>query len=256
MRILIVNDDGIDAPGLKALVDQFKDKHEVYVVAPMHQQSGMSHSTTYFLHDLIAVPRTMDGAKEAWAITGTPADCVYVGLNELVKKPDIVISGINNGSNTSTDALYSGTLGAASEALINEIPAMAVSLCSYTSTDFACSAELAEKYLPLYLKDPDRTKYVFSINIPDLPRKDIKGVRVTHFDGLISYARPMQRTVLEDGSISFHSENGPTAWKNEGYDPEGDVTATKEGYVSITPIGLDMVRHEKLEELKKLVKES
>lgn len=244
MRILIANDDGIDAPGILALVQEFSRDHELYIAAPAEQQSAMSHSVTYFHTDLTAEKRSIPGTVRAWAINGTPADCVYLGINELMEEaPDLVISGINLGPNTATDALYSGTLGAASEALISEVPAIAVSLCSYTSNDYAYAAKACRKYMDLYLHDPDRLKYLLSINVPAIPENEIKGARVTHFDGIIDYRRPMEKTVHSDGTVSFHSVNGPSSWKNDGYDPYGDVTAVREGYVSLTPVGFDMVCH-------------
>ena len=255
MRILIANDDGIDTPGILALVQEFSRDHELYIAAPALQQSAMSHSVIYFRTDLTAEERTIPGTIKAWAINGTPADCVYLGINELMDKtPDLVISGINLGPNMATDALYSGTLGAASEALISEVPAIAVSLCSYTSNDYACAARACRTYMGVYLNDPNRLNYLLSINVPAIPEDEIKGARVTHFDGIIDYRRPMEKTVHSDGTISFHSINGPSSWKNGGYDPYGDVTAVKEGCVSLTPVGMDMVCHTAEKYLKGIVK--
>ncbi len=131
MRILITNDDGINAPGLAALAARFGKEHEVYVCAPEGQSSAASHSVLYFRKDLSVREAEIEGARQAWAADGTPADCVYLAVCGLLPElPDIILSGINKGWNVSTDCIYSGTAGAASEGMVLGFPAMAVSLAT------------------------------------------------------------------------------------------------------------------------------
>ncbi len=256
MKILLVNDDGIDAPGLRALADALS-AHELYVVAPSVQQSGAGHSMT-IQKDLTAQKREYKGAVSAYALSGTPADCVYVGLGYLLPvKPDVVISGINWGDNMSSDCISSGTVGAALEGILHDIPSMAVSVTWPQNGQFRYPAEIAAKLLPYYLNDPHCAKYVFNLNVPSGDPAKIRGLKVTRFDGIRVYH--FDYAIEKDGdTITFHMKpsylNPPankTMMHQEGT-LENDVTADKNGYITVTPVTWDMVKKDSVPDLKYL----
>lgn len=255
MKILLSNDDGIDAKGIKTLAKVLGKTHEVYVIAPVTQKSGFSHSVTYFYGDRKAWRRIdIEGAFEAYAVEGTPADCVYFGCyGFLEEKPDVVISGINHGPNLSTDALYSGTIGAAAEGLVAEIPSIAVSLCTHEEYDFTTAAEVVRDILPLFMQREDRLEYVLSINVPALPKEKIKGYKVTRFDGMRDYEKEV---FIEEGedSLILRCPNQPVRTKNQ-IGIEGDVSAVENGYISITPITMDWSSYAHIDALKDFEKQ-
>lgn len=253
MKILLTNDDGIDALGLQSVIHTLKGKNELYVAAPTQQRSGFSHSATYFMKDCMAYPKEIDGVKGAWAIDGTPADCAFVGSQILMdEKPDLIISGINHGENTATDCIYSGTIGAASEGLIFGIPAIAISLCSDTSKDFALSCKILEKMIPLYMEDKNKYQYVLNINLPDLKEEEVKGILVTSLDFSKEYQNILRKEVLEDGSIRCICENyGMEMNLPLGELPQTDAQAIQAGYISISPINHDICATKYLSDLKR-----
>ena len=238
MRILAVNDDGIDSEGIRELVRVLSKKYEVAVAAPDTQRSAASHSVSYFMHDLRAEKRAYPGTAEAWAISGTPADCVYAALNGLCAEDfDLVISGINNGPNFGTDVFYSGTVAAAEEATILGRPAMAVSLNS-PAVHYEDAASIVPELLEKYLNDPDCRNYTLNVNIPDLRRTDWKGILAASLDGIRAYGRPLTITDNPDGSKNLHCPNDTDlAIRNPAVC--GDITKIKEGYVTLTALSLD-----------------
>lgn len=238
MRILLVNDDGIDAPGIRALVEQLKDKNEVYVCAPASQRSGYSHGVTYFHGATHVQPRNIPGAVKAWAVDGTPADCSYLGIYELMdEKPDLLISGINQGQNMSADIVYSGTIGAACEGLIGHVPSIAVSWCSFTDTDFTTAAKVTQKAVDFFMNQSVHD-YVLSVNVPALPYEEIKGVKWAWPQPCRDFERPLARNYREDGSfdiITTEPISSDVILSLEGT----DLYEVSCGYVTLTPIGLD-----------------
>lgn len=179
-NFLLVNDDGFDSEGLRALADVLKELGKVYVCAPDTQQSGMSHSITLSTSFEIE-EREYPGAEKAWRVAGTPADCTKVGLQfckELGVDIDIVYSGINKGSNLGTDTLYSGTVGAAMEAAINGVRGVAVSVNDHNASHFETAAVLVRATLERVLTDLTPST-VLNINTPNLPPEKVSGVRVT-----------------------------------------------------------------------------
>lgn len=238
MKILLVNDDGINAPGILALVKQFAEKHEVYVCAPSSQRSGYSHGVTYFHGATHVQPVGIAGAVKAWAVDGTPADCSYLGIYELMdEKPDLLISGINQGQNMSADIVYSGTIGAACEGLIAHIPSIAMSWCSFTDTDFSIAAKVAEKAVVFFMEQPDHD-YVLSVNVPALPYEQIKGVKWAWPQACRDFERPLARNYREDGSFDVVTTEPLSA--DPILNQEGtDLYEVSSGYVTLTPIGLD-----------------
>ena len=178
-NILLVNDDGIDSEGLRALAEALAQKGRVYVCAPDTQQSGKSHSITLSTAFKI-IETDYPGAELAWRVLGTPADCTKVGLQFCRERGidiDIVYSGINKGSNLGTDTLYSGTVGAAMEASLAGIHAVAVSVNNHDASHFEAASKLAVDTMEQVLSDLP-ANVMLNINTPDLPPEEIKGVRV------------------------------------------------------------------------------
>ncbi|MBU0519438.1 5'/3'-nucleotidase SurE [bacterium] len=246
MRILLCNDDGIHAPGLKALVDEIQKIADVDVVAPAREQSAMGHAIT-MTDPLRAEEYYRNGDFFGWAASGTPADCVKLALFALFDQyPDMVISGINQGSNTGINTIYSGTVSAATEGRINGIPSFAISLTSYRSTNFGPAARFAAR-LTLKLKDLDLPKGVFlTVNVPDLPEEEIKGVKFTR-QGLAVYEEVYHRRTDPKGRTYFWLD-GERA--KEADDPSIDERAIRAGYISITPVHYDLTHYPSLDRLE------
>lgn len=250
MKILVANDDGIDAKGLQTLVKVLARNNEVYVVAPSTQKNAYSQSVTYFFGDKKAwVRNDIEGATKAWAVDGTPADCIYYGIYAFLHdKPDVVISGINHGQNLSTDVLYSGTVGAASEGLIAGIPSIATSLCTYEDYDFTTAALITEKVLYEHMKRKDKLNYVLSINVPALSLSQIKGIKVVGFDGIRDYSNKVTVTKQQDYLVLHHPHKQVGILNSIGM--QGDVTCVDNGYVTLTPITIDRTYYSYLNILK------
>lgn len=177
MRILVANDDGIEAEGIYQLAKSLSRKHEVVVVAPDVQRSAVAHSTVIFNPIITRKVKFRDLDIPAYSITGMPADCVRLGIFNLMgEKPDIVFSGINCGPNLGTDTLYSGTVGAAMEGNINHIRSVAISIMSHAPEHYETAAEFAP-VVAEWLKHNDLPEgTMLNVNVPDVPRDDIKGV--------------------------------------------------------------------------------
>ena len=253
MNILLSNDDGIDAPGIRALVEELKDEYTLFVSAPHNQCSAQSHHVNYFFADIYAEKREIEGVKEAWAVEGTPADAVYLGLNGLISEPiDLVISGINKGWNVSTDTIYSGTVQAAIEALINHVPAMAASQASFESDDFVDSAKVIHGLIPVYLAQENHHKYVFSVNIPYIPKEEMKGYKVKTFEKPWSYSNVSTIEKITEKRICFHTTPDLTRENGGLTNEEVDASNVRQGYIVITPIGVDSVHHYHMDKLKPL----
>lgn len=244
MNILVVNDDGIRAPGIRALVDALSKVADVYVCAPDGQRSAKSHSITLGERVLIQSVE-FPGAKAALQTSGTPADCTKIGLQFFAEEGiliDMVYSGMNLGSNLGWDTLYSGTVGAAAEAAMSGIHAVAVSVASHEATHFDAAGELAVSVLDkVYGKlEPS---VVLNINVPDLPKEEIKGVRIV----------PLGNRYYDD---QFHpAEGGGYCLSGEPADysqieHEVDVTAVHGGYATITPLQFDFTDRKNLQKIK------
>jgi len=246
MRVLLCNDDGIHAPGLAALAAEIKKIAQVTIVAPDREQSAVGHAIT--LTDPLRVNEYhKDGDFFGWAVSGTPADCVKIAICALLDaKPDLVISGINQGSNTGINTIYSGTVSAATEGRINDIPAFAISLTSYTYRDFSTAARFAAKFAPVYLHlDLPRGVFV-NVNVPALPESEIKGVKITR-QGQANYVEIFHRRFDPKGRVYFWMDGERTA---EEEDVNIDERAVKAGYISITPIHYDLTHYPTLEKLE------
>ena len=230
-RILAINDDGIQDVGLRKLVEAASRFGPVWVVAPDHECSGMSQRIS-ILENLVLKPCDFPVPVEgAWSLSGTPADCVQVALNGLLPvKPDFVISGMNNGHNTGMNIAYSGTIGAAMEALMHGIPAIAF------SNGYNGSFETAEAYLPLLLEDLMQTPLppneIWNVNFPGIPLEDCRGIQI---DRIVAPIHPFrvcfEREDLGNGSFSLRV--GGSHISAEEAPENSDVEAVLNGYVSV-----------------------
>ncbi len=242
LKILVANDDGIEARGLRELVDALTGRAgaEVYVFAPDGQRSAASHAIT--LRAPISVwPVPYEGAAAAFATDGTPSDCVAVGLKVLKGKGidvDLVFAGINHGSNVGTDTVYSGTVGAAMEGSIQGYPSVAVSVDSHKATHFEYACDLAVDTVRKTGGSWD-TDVMININTPDLPADEIKGVCYTVL-GEREYINDVREE--SEGEIMTFVYGGD-AVLYESEDNQYDVIAIENGYASITPLHRDMTAY-------------
>jgi 5'-nucleotidase len=246
MRILLTNDDGIHAPGIQALHQALCDEHQVMVVAPDRERSAVGHAIT--LHQPLRASRiTLNAHFQGFAVNGTPADCVKLGICEILEmRPDLVVSGINPGANVGINVNYSGTVAAAKEAALFGLPALAASVHSregrYFKDAARCVRDLAETVMRLGL--PRGT--FLNVNIPDIPYTGIAGIRVSRQgngvfpDIFEKRTDPRQRTYYWQGSDC------------QVFDPDPDIdgSALKANYISITPIKCDMTDYTALEQLQ------
>lgn len=241
MKIMLTNDDGVFAEGIRVLADALKTEHTLTVCAPERENSCVSRSMTLF-SPLRANRVSMRGLDTipAFAVNGTPVDCVRLGLGNLFPKPDVVVSGINIGPNIGTDVLYSGTVSAAQEATMLGIQAIAVSCCSFRPQHLETAA-YAAKWGVDYIKDhPLPWGKVLNINAPDLPIEEIKGVRLAP-TGIISYA--LKFIEREDPSgVPYYWP--PRGRKNEMINGKTDEELSQQGYITVTPLGYDLTDHE------------
>lgn len=238
--ILVTNDDGIHAGGIRALIDAVKHLGRVVVVAPDKPQSGMGHAIT-LNEPLRLKPSSLFGDIEAYACSGTPVDCVKLAKDKILHtKPDLCVSGINHGSNSSINIIYSGTMSAAMEAGIEGIPAVGFSLLNYAAdADFSAAAQyaaiIAEQILHVGL--PPAT--LLNVNIPDLPANEIQGIRI---------CRQAHAKWEEEYDERLDPHNRPYYWltgRFVNYDQgeDTDEWALTHGYVSVVPVQYDLTAH-------------
>ncbi|MEI7639954.1 MAG: 5'/3'-nucleotidase SurE [bacterium] len=252
-RILISNDDGIHAKGLKELYAALKGLGDITVIAPDEQRSGASHAIT--ITAAIKVKKVKFEDTEAIMVKGTPADCVKLGLDVFMKKkPDLVISGINHGPNTASNMIYSGTIGAATEAAVLGIPAIAASVYSYVEeTDFTYSKKIIREIAQRVLSGELRpARYgLLNLNIPYLPESKIKGVKVLPA-GTYDYDDHYVVTKTESGTFYFLEGMDKTVGKNRNAKGMNDAEAIEKGYVTLTPLHFDLTDYDFLKKLKRI----
>ena len=246
MRLLLVNDDGVFASGVYALAEQLKQKHTVAVVAPDSERSATGRSMTLDTPLRVERVKLLDLEDiDAYSVSGTPVDCARLGISTLFPNPDMVISGINMGHNLSTDILYSGTVGAAAEAALLGLPALAVSNCSYFPKYLQTSAVAAEIAADYLLEHPLPFGHLLSINTPDLPFPEIRGFRTCR-TGRVGYPLEYETRQLEDGTFGYLPARGRICLDDA---PDTDEAAIREGFISVTPIGFDMTAYTLLPEI-------
>ena len=238
MRILVSNDDGYLSPGLAALTAAMRPLGEVTVVAPEQNSSGASNSLT------LNRPLTISQADNGFTfINGTPSDCVHIALTGLLEQmPDLIVSGINNGQNMGDDTIYSGTVAAAMEGYLFGVPAMAFSLLDRGFEHVDAAAEIAREVVERYIERPIPTPFLLNVNIPNLPRGEIKGIVSTRL-GKRHPSEPVIRMINPRGDpIYWIGAAGPA---REG-GPGTDFHATTNGYVSVTPLQIDLTHVDQL----------
>jgi 5'-nucleotidase len=250
--ILVTNDDGITAPGLRALIAIMKDIGDVIVVAPDSPQSGMGHAITIdnTLYSKKVVIDSEKGAPSEYSCSGTPADCVKLALKVILdRKPDICVSGINHGSNASINVIYSGTMSAAIEAGIEGIPAIGFSLCDYSwDADFTPALKSVKKIVLEALKNGIPKGTVLNVNIPKINTSfEPKGIKICR-QAKANWKEQFDKRTSPTGKEYFWL-SGEFELLDEGDDT--DIAAISNGYVSVVPTQFDLTAHQTLPHFKK-----
>lgn len=236
MRILVTNDDGILSPGLDSLVRVARRFGEVFVVAPDVERSGVSHAIT-----LTEPLRAREMGPGCWALSGTPADCVFIGLNHLLpSRPDLVLAGVNRGPNLGFDVLYSGTVGGAMEGTIQGLPAVAFSLVSAGTFPFAWSEPVVDRIIRDVATHSMPDGVMLNVNIPAPDVAPLKGFRLTRLGNRFYSSDVIHRTDPRGGEYLWI---GGTRVTMESA-PDADTGAIHEGFVSVTPVKPDLMARE------------
>ena len=242
MKILLSNDDGVHARGIKVLFEELVKIAEVTLVAPDRNCSGASNSLT-----LMNPLRAQTLENGFIAVNGTPTDSVHLGISQLMtEQPDLVVAGINHGANLGDDVLYSGTVAAATEGRHMGMPAIAVSLVSKQGQHFETAAVVTAKVIQRLQSHPIAADQILNINVPDLPLSELKGLKVTRLghrhkaETMQKVKDPWQRDIYWYGSLGKELDAG------EGT----DFNAVAEGYASITPLTVDMTAYNSIDNMK------
>ncbi len=247
MNFLLTNDDGIYARGLSALYGELSQDAECLIVAPEAEQSAVGHAIT-LTRPLMVRRARKNGAFWGYAVSGTPADCVKVGIRELSQGPvDLVVSGINLGANVGINVIYSGTVSAATEGAILGVPAIAVSLDTRRDADFAFAARFARRMARFMLRENPLKNVPLNVNIPAVPEEEIKGVAVVK-QGRARLMEIFERRTDPRDNI-YYWLAGETQL-SEGEEEDTDMSRLQEGYITITPIYYDLTHYGALEKLR------
>jgi len=248
MKILLVNDDGVFAPGLQAMIKAIsKTQHEIMVIAPRYEMSSVGHHMS--LRDAVRVQKIENysdfGIKQAFALEGTPVDCIKFAKHQLKLDFDLVVSGINKGGNVGSDVVYSGTVAACIEANILGIPSIAVSSTSYDDNDYDFCADFIIKHLDklVLASQPDK---VINVNLPDSTKTKIKGVKVA-----IQGNRDYGDHYVQEGD-NYYIKGYPKYYGDR--DEETDVKYLDLGYITITPLTYSMVDFSSMEKVEDIFK--
>lgn len=248
MKVLITNDDGINARGILALAKEISKKHEVTVVAPREQKSASSHSIS--IHNPIRIrEEKLDESFKAYSLVGTPADCTQAGLSLLCKDIDLVISGINRGLNCGTDVLYSGTVSAAVEGAIYNVPSIAISMevdWERYDEDYTKAAKWISKVVDIAENNYLRNDVVLNVNVPNLNEEEIKGIKVCKL-GKSTYNNSY--VLLEEDDDMVYEIKGT---RNHICEDDSDLYFLSEGYVTLTPLHFDFTNFKIMNEVKKI----
>jgi 5'-nucleotidase len=252
LRILITNDDGVDSPGIRALIDVLAAENAIVVVAPSGNRSGVSHAIT--ADEAITMERRDDAPVLSYACSGTPADCVFLGSTELAQRPELVISGINLGPNLADDVNYSGTVAGAVEASLLGIPALAVSLASNHEEPLArryweSAAEIVRRCVARGFEELRDAASYWNLNVPNAPLADIRGIAVTR----LGRKRVCGRMVgQEHGGATRYYRAWESPFETDRDTLGTDIGAVHAGYASLTPLLLDRTAEAGLEALSLL----
>ena len=245
--ILVTNDDGITAPGIRALIKIMNKIGDVVVVAPDKAQSGMGHAITI---DNVLTCNSItidDGPQLEYTCSGTPADCVKMAISEILnRKPDLCVSGINHGANASINVIYSGTMSAAVEAGIEGVPAIGFSLLNFKwDADFKASEEYVENITLNALSEGIPEGVVLNVNIPNFKKEEIKGVKICRQAN--GYWKEDFDKLKSPFGKEYYWLSGEFVCKDKGQDT--DIYALENGYVSIVPVQFDMTAHHMIQKL-------
>lgn len=254
MKVLLTNDDGIHADGLHAAWRALKEVAEVFVCVPDRPRSAVSHGITMHKPLRAHCVETADGT--AWTSNGTPADCVPLALLQLMPDadfgvPDVVVSGINLGPNLGDDVHYSGTVAGAMEGILNSIPAIAISLADWQNADWRAAQEFLKNFTPRFFEQSTRLPRdtFVNVNVPNVAPEKIGGVRITsqgsrRYKGdIVKHTAPhIGDYYWRGGEIIDRSETGDT-----------DILAIQEGYISVTPLHVDLTNREAMKTLQSLL---
>ncbi len=245
--ILVTNDDGITAPGIRNLVEFMNEIGEVIVVAPNSPQSGKGHAIT--INSTLSYEEiNLEGPQTDFALNGTPVDCIKFALNKvLTRKPDLVVSGINHGANSSINVIYSGTMSAAVEAGVEGLQAIGFSLLDFSwDADFTQSKDFIQNIVRKVLNNPLPKGVVLNVNIPNLPKEEIKGIKVCK-QAYAKWEESFDERINPHGK-KYYWLSG--YFNNMDESENADENALEQGYVSVVPVKFDLTAYEYLEELK------
>jgi 5'-nucleotidase len=251
LQILAVNDDGIHAPGLRAMAEALRPLGDVQVVAPLVEQSGVSHRITYLHPIMVKEVKDDDGESYGWSVDGTPADCVKLGVLEFCsRRPDLIVSGINSGANVGINVIYSGTVAAAIEGAFFGITSIAVSLAqSSTAPDYLAAAAHAMPLIRELLERNPRPGTLWNVNLPPTSPHGPRGVRMCYM-GVRRHTDTVEKRLDPRGRPYYWSGIDP--FKSHEFDPGSDVQAIREGYIAVTPLHFDLTEPRLLDAGKSL----
>ncbi|MGQ9508048.1 MAG: 5'/3'-nucleotidase SurE [Thermodesulfobacteriota bacterium] len=242
--ILVTNDDGIYSEGIQILAKALQEIGEVYVVAPDREESAIAHSLT--LHRPLRVEKIK---KNFFSVDGTPADCVHLGVNAILsERPHLIASGINKGGNLGDDVTYSGTVSAAFEGTLLGIPSFAISLVSRSHYRFKTAAQFAVRVARAILKHGLPRDTLLNINVPNLKEEEIRSYKITEQGRWIHNGNAVVEKVDPRGKKYYWIGAGQLVFSKK---KNTDVEAIKNGYISITPLHLDLTHYESISELKR-----
>ena len=242
MKILVSNDDGYDAPGITALAAALSSLAEITVVAPSRNRSATSNSIT--VDRALRITQADNGF---YFVDGTPADCVHLAVTGFLDfRPDLVVSGVNDGANLGDDTIYSGTVAAAMEGYLLGIPSIAVSLAARPATRFDTAAQVARDIVARYQTSTPSTPWLLNVNVPNVPYAELKGIRTVRL-GKRHQAEPAVKAVNEKGEAEYRV--GPVG-KAADAGPDTDFGTVAEGYASVTPLSVDLTKFDALHLVK------
>ncbi len=246
MKILLANDDGINAAGIKAMKKALSTIAEVTVVAPETEMSAVGHSIT--ISDPLRVREvSVNGDLFGIAVNGTPADCVKIAIRALMDtKPDMVVSGINHGQNVATNVIYSGTVSAATEGTILGIPSVAISLASFASRDFTVASEYGARIVKQVAARGLPKGVLLNVNVPACPRDEVKGVKVCHL-GQSKFKEIFEKRV-DLRQDSYYWQGGHM--EVDESDSDADIGWLHRNWITVTPIHFDLTRYDFLDQIR------
>lgn len=239
--ILVTNDDGITAPGLRTLIEVMNTLGEVVVVAPDSPQSGMGHAITVNSTLFVEKVKVDKGLQTEYSCSGTPADCVKLAVNQILdRKPDLCVSGINHGSNSSINVIYSGTMSAAIEAGIEGIPAIGFSLLDYSwNANFETARPFVKSICENVLKEGMPRDVILNVNIPNVSNHELKGIKICR-QARAHWEEEFDKRTNPQGRVYYWLTG---KFVNFDHGEDTDEWALKNGYISVVPVQFDLTAH-------------